>query len=105
VSAPTSGTMPRRRIVCRHWPSACTWLCTVFSPASVAPRTPISWWRIGRKCSPMMWTSASGRRWWMSATRPATEFSIGIIARSTEFCSSAAKQSSKVAHGTGSPSG
>jgi hypothetical protein len=39
-----------------------------------------SWKRIGRKCSPTMKRPASGSRWWMSATRPATEFSIGIIA-------------------------
>jgi hypothetical protein len=34
------------------------------------------------KYSPMMWSCDSGSRWWMSATRPAMVFSIGIIARS-----------------------
>ena len=41
----------------------------------------------------------------MSATRPATEFSIGIMPRSTSPLVSALKQSSKVGQGTGSWSG
>ena len=42
-----------------------------------------------------------GIRWWMSATRPATEFSIGIIARSTPPVARALKTSSNVSQGTG----
>ena len=41
----------------------------------------MSWKWIGRKCSPTMCSPEVGRRWWMSATRPAIEFSIGIMAR------------------------
>ena len=41
----------------------------------------------------------------MSATRPAIELSIGIIARSASPFSTAAKASSKDAHGHGSQSG
>ena len=41
----------------------------------------------------------------MSATRPAIELSIGIIARWARPCSTAAKTSSKDAQGTGSHSG
>ena len=39
----------------------------------------------------------AGRKWWMSATRPASELSIGIIARSASPPSTAAKTSSKLA--------
>ena len=46
-----------------------------------------------------------GRRWWMSATRPASEFSIGIMARSARPSKTAAKQSSKVAQGMASALG
>ncbi len=41
----------------------------------------------------------------MSATRPARELSIGIIARSASPFSTAAKQSSKLAHATASARG
>ena len=44
----------------------------------------------------------SGIRWWMSATRPATEFSIGIMASPHSPPATAAKASSKVAQGTAS---
>src|SRR4051812_32832370 len=47
----------------------------------------------------------AGSRWWMSATRPATEFSIGIIPRSASPDEIAASASSKVAHGNGCASG
>src|ERR1019366_7928656 len=41
----------------------------------------------------------------MSATRPASEFSIGIMARSAAPFVTAAKQSSKVGQGTASAAG
>src|ERR1044072_1125560 len=47
----------------------------------------------------------AGSRWWMSATRPATEFSIGIMPRSASPEEIAASASSKVAHGNGCASG
>ena len=46
-----------------------------------------------------------GIRWWMSATRPATEFSIGIIPSLASPELMAENASSNVAHGTGSRSG
>ena len=58
------------------------WLWTDLMSFSVAPCGAISWKWIGRKCSPTMWRPEVGSRWWMSATRPASEFSIGIMARS-----------------------
>ena len=89
----------------RHWPSACTWLCTVRIVSRVAPGTAISvnWMR--RKCSAMMCRSESGRKWWMSATRPAIELSIGIIASSASPDSTAAKTSSNDAQARLSQSG
>ena len=53
----------------------------------------------------MMCSPESGRKWWMSATRPAIELSIGIIARSASPPSTAAKTSSNDAHGSASSSG
>ncbi len=53
----------------------------------------------------MMESSEVGSRWWMSATRPASEFSIGIMPRSASPEATAWKQSSKVGCGTGSQSG
>jgi hypothetical protein len=67
--------------------------------------TPMSWKWIGRKCSPRMWRPEVGRRWWMSATRPAIEFSIGIMPSVAWPSLTAAKASSKVAQGSGSQSG
>ena len=71
----------------------------------VAPGTAISvnWMR--RKCSATMCSGECGRKWWMSATRPASELSIGIIARSASPDSTAAKASSNDAQGTDSQSG
>ena len=57
-------------MILRHWPSACTWLCTVRIWSSRAPGIPIRWNRIRRKCSATMCSPESGRKWWMSATRP-----------------------------------
>ena len=69
------------------------------------PGRPIKSNLIRRKCSPMMCSRESGRKWWMSATRPASELSIGIIARSALPCSTAAKTSSKDAQATAAQSG
>ena len=89
----------------RHWPSACTWLCTVRIDSRLAPGTAIRWNRIRRKCSAMMCSPLPGRKWWMSATRPAMELSIGIIASSASPDPTAEKTSSKEAHGSASSSG
>ena len=86
----------------RHWPSAITWLSTVLMVLRDAPFGAISWLRIGRNHSAMMCSFDVGIRWWMSATRPATEFSIGIMPRSTSPAVIAEKQSSKVGQGIGS---
>src|SRR5215469_4913393 len=47
----------------------------------------------------MIWRPESGIRWWMSATRPATEFSTGIIASRARPPRTAAKASSNCAQG------
>ena len=92
-------------MILRHWPSAWTWLATVSIDFSVAPSGAIRLKWIGMKYSAMMWRPEVGSRWWMSATRPASEFSIGIMARSAAPLSTAAKQSSNVGHGTASARG
>ena len=92
-------------MILRHWPRACTWLCTVLIVSSVVPGTPIRWKRIRRKCSAMMCSPEAGRKWWMSATRPAIELSIGIMARSASPVSTAANTSSNEAQGSASASG
>ena len=69
--------------------------------ASVMPGTAISWKWIGRKNSPMMCRLDVGSRWWMSATRPASELSIGIMPISASPLAIAAKQSSNVRQGIG----
>ena len=102
VSAATIGLMPSCRITLRHCPSACTWLSTVLMSSRVAPFTASNWWRTGMKCSAMMCSPDSGIRWWMSATRPATEFSIGIMPRSASPDAIAANASSNVAQGMAS---
>ncbi len=89
----------------RHWPSAWTWLCTLFSASTGVPGRTISWKWIGRKCSATMCSGEVGIRWWMSATRPASEFSMGIIARCARPSVTAAKASSKVGQGSGVQSG
>ena len=110
VSPEMTGVRPRRRITLRHWPRACTWLCTVRMSSMRAPGIAISAKRIRRKCSAMMCSPEVGRKWWMSATRPAIELSIGIIARSAVggtpgAPSTAAKTSSKDAQASASQSG
>jgi hypothetical protein len=62
----------------------------------------MNWMR--RKCSATMCRPDVGRKWWMSATRPAIELSIGIIARSASPASTAAKTSSNDAQATASQS-
>jgi hypothetical protein len=80
VSAATTAFRPSFAMILRHWPRACTWLATSRIVSSVAPGTARSWWRTRKKCSPTMCRFEAGIRWWMSATRPATEFSTGIMA-------------------------
>ena len=53
----------------------------------------------------MMCRPDVGRKWWMSATRPAIELSMGIIARSASPLSTAAKTSSNEAQASASHSG
>ena len=73
--------------------------------ARPAPGTAMSWKWIGRKNSLTMCSPDSGSRWWMSATRPAMEFSTGIMASSAAPDSTASNASSNVAQGRGSSSG
>ena len=54
VSPEICGDSPCSRMMRRHWPSACTWLCTVRIVPRSAPGTAIRWKRIRRKCSPTM---------------------------------------------------
>ncbi len=105
VSPEMTGRRPCSRMTLRHWPSAWTWLWTVRTVSREAPGSAISANRIRRKCSPTMCSDEVGRKWWMSATRPAIELSIGIIASSASPPSTVAKTSSKEAHGTASQSG
>ena len=58
-----------------------------------------------RKYSPTICRSEWGSSIWISATRPAIEFSIGIMARSAVPMVTSSKASSKLAHGTLSMSG
>jgi len=71
----------------------------------VAPGSAIRANLIRRKCSATMCRSEVGRKWWMSATRPASELSIGIIASSAPTFSTMAKTSSNDAQATASRSG
>ncbi len=63
VSAATIGVRPRRRMARRHWPRAITWLSTVRRSEIRVPGIPSSWWRMGRKCSPMIASPETGSRW------------------------------------------
>ncbi len=101
VSLATTAFSPSSRIARRHWPSAWTWLYTLARPDSGAPLRPSSWCRIGRKYSATMKSPEAGSSAWISATRPAIVFSIGIIARLARPSVIAASASSKVAQGWG----
>jgi hypothetical protein len=97
------GREPSLRITFRHWPSAWTWLCTVFS--DVAERRAghaISWKRIGRKCSPTMWSPSVGKQM-VDVGDAAGE---RVLDRDHREIGAAAleraKQSSKVGQGTAS---
>src|SRR5215467_8313371 len=50
---------------------------------------------MGRNHSATMCSPAPGIRWWISATRPATEFSIGIMPRTASRLATALSASSK----------
>ena len=63
----------------------------------------LNWMR--RNLSPMMCSPELGRKWWMSATRPAMELSIGIMASSASPLSTAAKTPSNEARAMASQSG
>ena len=82
VSVATCAVRASRSMILRHWLSAWMWLRTSVRPEIEAPGSPSSAKWIARKCSPRMCNPEVGSRWWMSATRPAVEFSIGIIASS-----------------------
>ena len=81
------------------------WLSTDLISGSFTPLSASSWLRIGKNHSAMMWSPEIGIRWWMSATRPATEFSIGIMPRSASPLATALSASSKVGQGVGTASG
>ncbi len=78
---------------------------TTATSSSRVPGLAISWKRIGLNFSPMILSPDSGSRWWTSETRPAMEFSTGIMPswQSPDFTASNA--SSNEAHGTASSSG
>ena len=105
VSPATWAFNPSRRMILRHWPRAWTWLWTLRRSPIELPFTPISWKWMGRKYSPTMCSPEFGIKAWMSATRPAIEFSIGIMPRLARPSVMAAKASSNVGHGSGSQSG
>ena len=67
--------------------------------ASFVPGSGKTLWFTRWKCSPTICRPDSGSRWWMSATRPATEFSIGIMAQPATPSRTAAKTSSKDGQG------
>ncbi len=83
VSPATTAFQPCLRMILRHWPSAWMWLWTLADGLQRgALRAPSGGKWMGMKCSATMWSPEVGSRWWISATRPASEFSIGIMARS-----------------------
>ena len=102
VSPAGSVRTPRRRRVLRHWPSAMGMEATVLTSSSFTPGLAISWKWIGLNRSPMIFRPEDGSRWCTSATRPAMEFSTGIMPSSQSPDFTASKASSKVAQGTGS---
>ena len=70
---------------------------TVRTSSILTPLLAISWKRIGLNRSPTIFRPDEGRRWWTSATRPAIEFSTGIMPRAQSPERMASKASSKVA--------
>ena len=89
-------------MILRHWPSAWTWLSTVLMSSSVAPFGAIKLVCTGRKCSAMM-CSSGVRHQVMDVGDPAGD---RILDRDHARASpspprTAAKASSKVAHGSG----
>ena len=72
---------------------------------SFTPGLAISWKWIGLNRSPMIFRPDEGSRWCTSATRPAMEFSTGIMPSWHWPDFTASNASSKVAQGTGSRSG
>ncbi len=102
VSPADSVARPSRRRVRRHWPRAMGMEATVRMSSSRAPRLAISWKRIGLNRSPMIFSPELGSRWCTSPTRPAMEFSTGIMPRAHSPLFTASKASSKVGRASGS---
>jgi hypothetical protein len=61
----------------------------------------IRWKRIGLNSSATMTSPDDASRWWTSATRPAMEFSTGIMARAQSPVFTASNAASKVGQGAG----
>ena len=80
-------------------------LWTVFSSSSFTPGLAISWKWMGLNRSPMILRPDDGNRWCTSATRPAMEFSTGIMPNWQSSRLIASNASSNVGCGTGSMSG
>lgn len=99
VSPAASVSTPRRFKLLRHWLSAIGIELTTLMSSSLTPLLAISWKRIGLKRSPMIFRPEAGKRWWTSATRPAIEFSIGIMPSWATPDLMASKASSKVLQG------
>ena len=79
-----------------------TWLETVRTSSSLVPGLAMRWKLIGLNFSPTIFSPELGKRWCTSATRPAMEFSIGIMPRAALPPLMASKASSKVGQGRGS---
>ena len=71
-------------MILRHWPSAWTWLWTLRKPSSVAPGTAEQLKMDRQEGLADDVQAGGGQQAWMSATRPAIEFSIGIMPRSAD---------------------
>ena len=99
VSAWTSGDIRCFFRKLRHCDSAWTWLFTVLIDFSVAPGNATRQCSTRWKCSATILSLVWGSRLCRSATRPAIEFSTGIIASSALPAWTAAMAVSKVGHG------
>ena len=83
----------------RHWASAWTWLLTVRIDFSDAPGRATRQCSTRWKCSATIFSFVCGSRLCRSATRPAIEFSTGMMASSALPAWTAPMAASKVGHG------
>ena len=100
VSAWTSGWKRCFFRKLRHWASAWTWLLTVRMVLSEAPGRATRQCSTRWKCSATIFSRVCGSRLCRSATRPAIEFSTGMMASSARPAWTAAMAVSKVGQGS-----